>query len=114
MKPVTVAVTVALYLAVLFFISWRTSRRGDNATFFTGGRRTPWFVAALAMVGAAISGVTFISVPGSVAQSGFSYLQMVAGFIIGNIVIAYVLIPMFYRLNVISLYQYSVRRSKFF
>ena len=106
MKPVTVAVTVALYLAVLFFISWRTSRRGDNATFFTGGRRTPWFVAALAMVGAAISGVTFISVPGSVAQSGFSYLQMVAGFIIGNIVIAYVLIPMFYRLNVISLYQY--------
>ena len=106
MKPVTVAVTVALYLAVLFFISWRTSRRGDNDTFFTGGRRTPWFVAALAMVGAAISGVTFISVPGSVAQSGFSYLQMVAGFIIGNIVIAYVLIPMFYRLNVISLYQY--------
>ena len=106
MKPVTVAVTVALYLAALFFISWRTSRRGDNATFFTGGRRTPWLVAALAMVGAAISGVTFISVPGSVAQSGFSYLQMVAGFIVGNIVIAYVLVPMFYRLNVISLYQY--------
>ena len=110
MSPVTVIITVALYIAVLFAVALMASRRTDNAGFFTGGRRTHWGVAALAMVGAAISGVTFISVPGSVAADGFSYMQMVAGFIVGYMIIAFVLIPLFYRMGVVSLYEYLDRR----
>ena len=106
MTPAIVLITVAAYLAVLFYVAWRTSRKSDNSSFFTGGRSTSWALAAMAMVGAAISGVTFISVPGWVAQSGFSYMQMVMGFIVGNCLVAFVLIPLFYKLNVISLYQY--------
>ena len=79
---------------------------GNNASFFTGARKTPWYIAAFAMVGAAISGVTFISVPGSVAADGFSYMQMVLGFFVGNLIIAFVLIPLFYKMNVVSLYEY--------
>lgn len=106
MTPTIVLITVAVYLAILFYVAWRTSRGSDNSSFFTGGRSNSWVIAAMAMVGAAISGVTFISVPGWVAQSGFSYMQMVMGFIVGNCLIAFVLIPLFYKLNVISLYQY--------
>lgn len=110
MSPVTVIITVAAYIALLFVVAMRASRRADNSGFFTGGRRTHWAVAALAMVGAAISGVTFISVPGSVAADGFSYMQMVGGFIVGYLVIAFVLIPLFYRMGVVSLYEYLDRR----
>ena len=106
MTPAIVLITVASYLAILFYVAWRTSRKSDNSSFFTGGRSTSWVLAAMAMVGAAISGVTFISVPGWVAQSGFSYMQMVMGFIVGNCTVAFLLIPLFYKLNVISLYQY--------
>lgn len=110
MSPIAVIITVAAYIAVLFAVALRASRRTDNAGFFTGGRRTHWAVAALAMVGAAISGVTFISVPGSVAADGFSYMQMVAGFIVGYLIIAFVLIPLFYRMGVVSLYEYLDQR----
>ena len=79
---------------------------GDEPGFFYGNRENPWYVAALAMVGAAMSGVTFVSVPGSVAADSFSYMQMVAGFAVGQLIIAFVLIPLFYRLKVVSLYQY--------
>lgn len=110
MSPIAVIITVVAYIAILFAVALRASRNADNAGFFTGGRKTHWGVAALAMVGAAISGVTFISVPGSVAADGFSYMQMVGGFIVGYLVIAFVLIPLFYRMGVVSLYEYLDRR----
>lgn len=92
MTPAAVILTVAVYIAVLFVVAYLSGRKADNAGFFTGNRRTPWYMAALAMIGAAISGVTFISVPGSVAADSFSYMQMVLGFTVGQMVVAFVLI----------------------
>lgn len=106
MTPAAVIVTVLSYIAVLFAVAWISGRRADNAGFFSGNRRTPWYMAAFAMIGAAMSGVTFISVPGSVAVDSFSYMQMVAGFTVGQMIVAFVLIPTFYRLRVVSLYEY--------
>ena len=106
MTPLAVIATVLGYIAVLFVVAWLSGRRADNAGFFTGNRSTPWYMAAFAMIGAAISGVTFISVPGSVAVDSFSYMQMVAGFTVGQLVVAFLLIPTFYRLRVVSLYEY--------
>lgn len=97
---------VALYVVLLFVVARLSGRGGDNAKFFTGGRNQKWWVVALAMVGAPMTGVTFVSVPGMVGVSGFSYLQMVLGFIVGSVVIAYLLIPLYYRYNVTSLYEY--------
>ena len=91
-------------------VSAMASRRADNAAFFTGGRKAPWPVVAFAMAGAAISGVTFISVPGMVASQGYAYLQMVLGFIVGYAVIAAVLVPLFYKRNLVSIYGYLEER----
>ena len=99
MTPAAVILTVAVYIAVLFVVAYLSGRKADNAGFFTGNRRTPWYMAALAMIGAAISGVTFISVPGSVAADSFSYMQMVLGFTVGQMVVAFVLIPLFYKMK---------------
>ena len=106
MTPAAVIATLTGYIALLFVVAWISGRRADNAGFFTGNRRTPWFMAAFAMIGAAMSGVTFISVPGSVAADSFSYMQMVAGFTVGQLIVAYLLIPTFYRLRLVSLYEY--------
>ena len=105
-----VIATIAGYFALLLIISYFASRRSDNSTFFTGNRRTPWPLVAFAMIGAAISGVTFISVPGMVAGKGYAYLQMVLGFIVGYFVIAFVLVPLFYRRNLVSIYGYLGER----
>lgn len=110
MSPAAVLLTAAGYAALLFAVAWIAGRRADNAGFFLGNRRTPWYMAALAMIGSAMSGVTFISVPGSVAADSFSYMQMVAGFTVGQLLVAFVLIPVFYRLRVVSLYEYLGRR----
>ncbi len=106
MSPETILLTLAAYLALLFLLARRRAAGADNATFFIGGRRTSWYAATLAMIGAAMSGVTFISVPGSVAADSFSYMQMVVGFTIGQLIIAFVLIPIFYRRGVVSLYEW--------
>lgn len=106
MSPYIILLTLALYLLLLFALSYFSSRKADNAGFFIGNRRTSWYMATLAMIGAAMSGVTFISVPGSVATDGFSYMQMVIGFTIGQMIVAFVLIPLFYRLGIVSLYEY--------
>lgn len=106
MTPILTLITLVIYLALLFVVARATSRSADNKNFFTGGRRTPAWVVALAMVGAPMTGVTFISVPGMVAQSSFAYLQMVLGFIVGSVVIAYLLIPLYYKHKVTSLYEY--------
>ena len=106
MTPAAVIATLTGYIALLFVVAWISGRRTDNAGFFTATRRTPWYLAAFAMVGAAMSGVTFISVPGSVAADSFSYMQMVAGFTVGQLIVAYLLVPTFYRLRLVSLYEY--------
>ena len=101
---------VATYVVLLFGVVRFAGRKGDNAEFFSGGRNQPWWVVALAMVGAPMTGITFVSVPGMVGASGFSYLQMVLGFVVGSVVIAYLLIPLYYRYNVTSLYEYLDNR----
>ncbi len=100
-------VIIAAYFLMLVGVSLASSRGGSgNADFFRGGGRSPWPVVAVAMIGTSISGVTFISVPGMVAASQFSYMQMVLGFTAGYVVIAYVLLPLYYRMNMNSLYAY--------
>ena len=106
MSPLTVIITIAAYFLLLIGISWWSSRGSDNSTFFTGKRNNHWGLVAFAMIGATISGVTFISVPGMVAAKGYAYLQMVLGFIVGYFAIAFVLVPLFYRKNLISIYGY--------
>ena len=108
--PVIVILTIAAYFLLLMLVGRLSSRGADNSTFFTGGRTAPWPVVAFAMVGAMISGVTFISVPGMVVGKGYAYLQMVLGFIVGYIIIAFVLVPLFYRRNLISIYGYLEER----
>jgi SSS family transporter len=105
-QPIIVILTIAAYFLLLMCVSYFASRGSDNSSFFTGNRRMPWFVVAFAMIGAAISGVTFISVPGMVVGKGYAYLQMVLGFIVGYFAIAFVLVPLFYKSNLISIYGY--------
>ena len=105
-----VLATIAGYFVLLFVVSYFAGRKSSNAGFFTGNRSTPWYLASLAMIGAAISGVTFISVPGMVVAKGYSYLQMVFGFVLGYFLIAYFLVPLFYRRNLISIYGYLEQR----
>ena len=107
MSPILVFSIIALYFLTLMGISYFTSRNSsDNSTFFTGNRQSPWFLVAFGMVGATLSGVTFISVPGEVGNTGWTYLQFVMGNMVGYAIIALVLIPLFYRMNLISIYEY--------
>ncbi len=113
MSPIAVICTMLAYFAMLFTISYVAGRKADNAGFFMGNRKQPWYVVAFAMIGASISGVTYISVPGMVAASGFSYLQMVLGFVVGQFIIAFILVPLFYRMNLVSIYEYLNNRFGF-
>ena len=110
MSPIVILITIAAYFAVLFLVSWIAGRNADNAGFFSGNRQSNWIVVAMSTIGAAISGVTFVSVPGMVEGAGFSYMQMVLGFTVGQIIVAYVLIPMYYKMNLTSIYQYLETR----
>lgn len=98
--------TIVAYIALLFTVAYISGRRADNEGFFVGNRSSNWWMVMFAMVGAAMSGVTFVSVPGMVATSGFSYFQMALGFMAGYFVIAFVLIPLFYRMKLVSIYGY--------
>ena len=102
-----------LYTLLLFSISWITSRKSDNASFFLGNRKSPWYVVAYGMVGASLSGVTFISVPGWVGDTQFSYMMVVFGYVLGYIAIATILLPLYYRLNLTSIYTYLEKRFGF-
>lgn len=101
---------ILAYFSILIVISWFTSKKADNNSFFIGNRKSPWYVVAFGMIGATLSGVTFISVPGWVGSSQFSYMQMVLGYLVGYFVIANVLMPMYYRLNLTSIYTYLESR----
>lgn len=108
--PWIVLATIVGYFIVLFMVSWLASRKSDAGTALTGGRQAPWYIVAIAMIGAPISGVTFVSVPGMVEAKCFSYMQMVLGFAVGYFVIAYVLMPMFFKKNLVSIYGYLEER----
>jgi len=110
MSPVILLITILIYFALLIIISWITGKKADNETFFRGNRKSPWFVVAYAMIGTSISGVTFVSVPGWVGTSQFSYLQMVLGYFLGYMVILSVLMPVYYRMNLTSIYTYLEER----
>lgn len=94
------------YVVLLFVITGITSRKADNKTYFTGNRKSPWFVVAYGMIGSSLSGVTFMSVPGDVYSTQFTYFGVVLGYILGYLVIGYLLLPLYYRLNVTSVYEY--------
>ena len=106
----TILIIILAYFAILFGISRLTSKKADNNTFYRANRRAPWYMVAFGMIGASISGVTFVSVPGMVLTSQMTYLQMCLGFIVGYLVIAFVLLPLYYRLNVTTIYTYLGQR----
>lgn len=110
MSPVLVLSTIVCYFIILFAVSYIAGRKADNQGFFVGNRKSHWYVVAFAMIGSSISGVTFVSVPGMVAVGNFSYLQMALGFLAGQFIIAFVLIPLFYKMNLVSIYEYLENR----
>ncbi len=110
MTPLLILLTILSYFVLLFVISYLTGRKADNQSFFTGNRKSPWYLVTIAMIGSAISGVTFVSVPGMVESNSFAYLQMVLGFMVGQFIIAFVLIPLFYKMNLTSIYEYLESR----
>ncbi len=110
MKPEIVISLLLGYFLILYLTSRLTARKTDNASFYLAGRKSPWYIIAFGMIGSSLSGVTFISVPGWVVNSNFSYMQMVLGYVVGYFVIAYVLLPIYYKLNVTSIYAYLEHR----
>ena len=110
MSPIILSVTIIAYFVILFTISYIAGHKADNEGFFVGNRKSAWYIVAFAMIGSTISGVTFVSVPGMVQASSFSYLQMVLGFIVGQFIIAFVLVPLFYRMKLVSIYEYLENR----
>ena len=110
MTPAAIILTILGYFAAMLLVSRLAAKGGDNSAFFRGTRRTSWWVVAFAMIGSCMSGVTFVSVPGMVGVSGMGYLQMCIGFFLGYLVIAFLLIPLYFKLNVYSIYQYLEQR----
>lgn len=103
-------IIIASYFALLILISFFTGKSNDNDTFFKGNKQSPWYLVAFGMIGASLSGVTFISIPGSVGNDMMSYMQIVLGYFIGYLIIAFVLLPLYYRLNLTSIYGYLQQR----
>jgi Na+/proline symporter len=114
MNPITVILFILGYFALLMLISFFTSKEANNDSFFIGGHKSHWYLVAFGMIGASLSGVTFISVPGWVGASQFSYMQMVMGYFLGYTVIALVLMPLYYRLNLTSIYTYLGERFGYY
>lgn len=110
MSPIAVVLTILGYFLLLFVVSYLSGRKADNAGFFIGNRKSSWYVVAFAMIGSSISGVTFMSVPGMIDPKSFSYMQMVLGFFVGQLIISFVLIPLFYKINLFSIYEYLDKR----
>ena len=110
MQPIHIILLIVAYFSVLIFISYLTGKSADNKTFFKANNSSPWYLVAFGMVGASLSGVTFISVPGWVEAQSMSYMQMVLGYIVGYAVIGLVLLPLYYRLNLTSIYTYLQNR----
>jgi solute:Na+ symporter, SSS family len=105
-----IIIYVALYFATLLIISFFASKKSDKLSYFLGNKQSPWYLVALGMIGDSLSGVTFISVPGKVAIDGFGYFQVVLGYIFGYVIIIYFLLPLYYKLNLVSIYTYLEQR----
>jgi len=105
----TILLTIAIYFGILLLISWLTGRSGNDA-FFRGNRQSPWYVVAFGMIGASLSGVTFVSVPGMVMTIDMTYMQMCMGFFFGYLLVAFVLLPLYYRYRLTSIYSYLGER----
>jgi SSS family transporter len=114
MNPLLVASLLTGYFLILLFVAYLTSRSATTETFFTANRKSPWFVVAFGMIGTTISGVTFISVPGEVGNSAFTYFQFIMGNFVGYMVVAFILLPVYYRMNLISIYTYLEKRLGYF
>ncbi len=110
MSPVILLLIVFAYFAILLYVSYRTGKGSNNESFFIGNRNSNWMLVAFGMIGTSLSGVTFVSVPGAVGKDNFGYLQITLGYLIGYIIIAYVLLPLYYRLKLTSIYSYLQQR----
>src|SRR5688500_7355708 len=120
MSPVVLFSVVLVYFVVLLIVAWYTSRNSNNDSFFIGNRSSNWMLVAFGMIGTSLSGVTFVSVPGTVGDfaaatptaphKGFAYFQVVIGYLLGYIVIAFVLLPLYYKMHVTSIYNYLRNR----
>jgi solute:Na+ symporter, SSS family len=113
LSPVFIFLCFLGYTILLFVITWITSKRANNESFFIGNKASPWYVVAYGMIGASLSGVTFMSVPGWVNDTQFTYMMVVFGFFVGYTIIAAVLLPLYYRLNLTSIYSYLEQRFGF-
>jgi Na+/proline symporter len=113
LTPTLIFISFLVYTIMLFAVTWITTRKANSDSFYIGNKASPWFVVAYGMIGASLSGVTFMSVPGYVGTTQFSYLLVVAGYLIGYTVIATILMPMYYRLNLTSIYSYLETRFGF-
>ena len=110
MSPALLFAFVIGYFVLLLVVAWYTSRNANNESFFIGNRNSNWMLVAFGMIGTSLSGVTFVSVPGTVGLAGFAYYQVVLGYFLGYFIIAFVLLPLFYRLNLTSIYNYLEHR----
>ncbi len=110
MNATILLITFLLYTCLLFLIAWLTSRKADSQTYYTGNRKSNWFLVAYGMIGASLSGVSFMSVPGNVFNERFYYLPMLLGMFIGYAIIALLLLPMYYKMNLTSIYTYLEKR----
>src|SRR5271165_885377 len=109
--PVPFLFTIVIaYFMLLLGVAWYTSRNSNNDSFFIGNRNSNWMLVSFGMIGTSLSGVTFVSVPGTVGANGFGYFQVVLGYFIGYFAVAYVLLPLYYRLNLTSIYNYLQQR----
>lgn len=106
----TIILTILSYFGVLLLVSRLTAKQSTNDTFYRGNRQSPWYLVAFGMIGASISGVTFVSVPGMVNNIGMTYLQTCLGFVLGYVAVAFVLLPIYYRLNLTTIYSYLQQR----
>jgi Na+/proline symporter len=118
MSPTLIISVILIYFTALFLVSWFTGKDSSNAAFFVGNKQSPWYLVAFGMIGASLSGVTFVSIPGAVGNfkdtnGYFSYMQLAAGYLMGYAVIALVLMPLYYRLNLTSIYSYLEQRFGF-
>jgi len=114
MNPLVIVAFIVGYFLLLMLVAHFTSKGANNDSFFIGGHKSPWYLVAFGMIGASLSGVTFISVPGWVESSQFSYMQMVLGYLLGYTIIATILLPLYYRLNLTSIYTYLDQRFGYY
>ncbi|KMQ69077.1 sodium:solute symporter [Chryseobacterium sp. FH2] len=110
MSPIILLSIIIIYFALLLWVAYRTGKGSDNESFFIGNRKSNWMLVAFGMIGTSLSGVTFVSVPGAVGNDKFAYLQITIGYLIGYVIIAYVLLPLYYRLKLTSIYGYLQQR----